>query len=268
VKIYPIVNYTTLERSTTPNLCCNDTCDFISGLCDDSDPCNPGFCTDTGLCLNQPVICEIDGNLCSTNTCIAGTCIWGCITDLCCDDGNNCTDDVCANGQCYHIQKEFCDCTAFNNCVSCLTAASATSFDLKCAWDPCKLECLNYASLLENGTLYDYRLVNATVYPESSHWSGRGDHIWSNATDLRLFCLPPSGNSGALAGAIVGGVLGGALLLCLLLLLLLLLLMRLKERIRGSGAPAVNNTSGDLCAATNPLYAEQNSFHNPLHGMH
>jgi len=223
------------------------------------------FCSDTGLCLNQPIICEIEGNLCSTNTCVAGSCLWGCITDLCCDDGNNCTEDVCVNGQCYYIEKEFCDCTAFNNCADCLTASSATSFSLSCVWDPCTLQCINTATLLSNGTLYDFRLVNLTVYPYLKNKGTLPDHYWKNSTDLNHFCLPPGSGAGGLAGAIVGGVLGGALLLCLLLLLLLLLFLRLKERIRGSSAPGVNNTSGDLCAATNPLYAEQNAYMNPLH---
>jgi len=119
---------------------------------------------------------------------------------------------------------------------------------------------------LANGTLYAFRQVNQTVYPKSKNWLGRGNHYWINSTDLNSFCLIAAGGSGALAGAIAGGVIGGVLLFLLLLLLLLLLFARLKERIRGSQAPAVNNTSGDLCAATNPLYAEQNAFSNPLHG--
>jgi len=258
-EIYPIVNYTTMERATTPNPCCNTSCDWVVGkLCSSNNLCYPGYCTETGICQHEIVSCVVD-TLCATNTCIAGVCTWGCVTDQCCDDGNNCTEDTCISGSCYYTPKE-CDCNHYNNCLGCLTDTQ-----VQCAWDPQGLVCTTLSSLIANCSLNETRIVNSTTYPLSNKWGSAANHYWYNQTDCQLYCNLVKKGSNSNAGAIAGGVIGAAVLAFLLLLLLLLLLARLRERLRGSKAPSVNCDDGALAAATNPLYQDAGVFCNPIH---
>jgi hypothetical protein len=74
-------------------------------------------CTHTEIpdCCNSNADC-IDGNECTFDFCVAGTCVHGpqtgpgcCVTDFECDDGDTCTEDICgSNGKCVYTPSEDC----------------------------------------------------------------------------------------------------------------------------------------------------------------
>jgi hypothetical protein len=84
------------------------------------DTINPDFSSDVNNCGGCGISCD-DGNPCTIDTCVAGTCVH---TAKNCDDGNPCTDDTCdtATGNCVHtaVPGRACDdgnaCTAGDQC--------------------------------------------------------------------------------------------------------------------------------------------------------
>ncbi len=78
--------------------------------CSNGDPCVINETCAQGLCANgSAFICPDDNNVCTTNTCKAGSgCIYPPSPVVACDDGNNCTNnDTCNNGAC---QGELLEC--------------------------------------------------------------------------------------------------------------------------------------------------------------
>ncbi len=71
--------------------------------CDDGDPCTTDTCVN-GTCVNTPINCD-DEDPCTTDTCVNGTCVN---TPINCDDEDPCTIDSCVDGECVHIPKD-CD---------------------------------------------------------------------------------------------------------------------------------------------------------------
>lgn len=80
-----------------PNMDCASLCDS----CNDNDPCTFDGCDGSvppGVCVYTPVpaaFCD-DGNVCTTDTCVAGQgCVYTDISAQLCNDGNVCTIDTC-----------------------------------------------------------------------------------------------------------------------------------------------------------------------------
>lgn len=69
--------------------------------CDDGDPCTgPDQCSG-GACAAAPLVCVDDGNPCTAEVCVGGTCAPQPLSGGPCDDGDPCsTGDVCEKGQC------------------------------------------------------------------------------------------------------------------------------------------------------------------------
>lgn len=103
-------------------LFCNgpETCNSNTGLCESGpSPCDPA----TERCCDIPDTCVLaggccsdgecdDGNECTDDGCLAGTCSHTNkpIGTLCADDGATCTDDICIDGSCSHAPVEVrCD---------------------------------------------------------------------------------------------------------------------------------------------------------------
>lgn len=71
-------------------------------------------------CGSQPAACQGDGdcndaNTCTTDACVAGSCVHtpiagcgACASAVDCDDGNACTDDSCQGGSCVHTPIAGC----------------------------------------------------------------------------------------------------------------------------------------------------------------
>jgi hypothetical protein len=92
-----------------------------------------------------------DGNICSMDACVAGTCvntdIEGCVacaTDGDCNDGNSCTTDSCSEGTCAAEAIPGCvPCTTDGDCNDGNSCTTDSCFDGACAaetipgWVPC-----------------------------------------------------------------------------------------------------------------------------------
>jgi len=107
------------------NVCTDDSCDPLTGLCvhsensgpcDDGDPCTANdTCTNFG-CAGTPVVCD-DQNPCTDDFCdrVSGGCVFV-PNQSPCDDGNACTlNDVCTAGECRGTQK---NCDDVNSCTA------------------------------------------------------------------------------------------------------------------------------------------------------
>lgn len=107
------------------NQCTKDICDTVKGCVATPIVCTdvPGFVATcdpkVGCVYTEPVDCDGpdecgDKNLCTTDSCVNGKCVFA---GIACDDGNACTQDACdlMDGSCVHIAK-VCDdkdvCTA------------------------------------------------------------------------------------------------------------------------------------------------------------
>jgi len=118
---------------------CDGTTDEAS--CADGDPCSTDLCNGAEkLCSHKPLLlgaaCDLDGNACTGETCVNGSCTPGgnkscsdgnpCTADAChpltgaclfpplsgaaCNDGNACTEiDVCQSGMCKPGSPKSCD---------------------------------------------------------------------------------------------------------------------------------------------------------------
>jgi hypothetical protein len=65
------------------------------GHCDDGNACTVDTCVD-GTCVHTPIVCD-DGDACTADTCVDGDCVN---TAIVCDDGDACTADTCVDGDC------------------------------------------------------------------------------------------------------------------------------------------------------------------------
>jgi hypothetical protein len=115
----------------TPKTCASanecaisDGCDPLTGAClahnaPEDTPCNngAGICNGSGIC--ETIGCQSDGdcddgNVCTTDTCKKGECLYR-DNKLDCDDGDACTEqDTCDNGVCAGTAKI---CASTNECV-------------------------------------------------------------------------------------------------------------------------------------------------------
>jgi len=100
----------TCEQDDNP--CTLDVCEpadgcvttFVSGDCDDGDPCTVDDACAAGECAGQPYDCD-DDNVCTDDFCFdlggAPQCFYQNVNGIDCDDGSVCTvDDVCEGGDC------------------------------------------------------------------------------------------------------------------------------------------------------------------------
>ena len=101
--------------------CTVDTCQGGQGCnhfpidadCDDANPCTADTCLADQGCLHvnlqQP--CEDDGDPCTVDECVEGSCTHAAGNDAApCDDGNMCAGpDQCSNGFCVALQDIDCD---------------------------------------------------------------------------------------------------------------------------------------------------------------
>ena len=141
------------------NSCTDDSCNSVSGICenvnndnnnctDDNECTLNDFCSN-GECLSQSEVNCNDSNICTSDICDTLTgdcliineqgpcddldectlndhCIWGhCVgTPIDCDDQDQCTHDICINGTCIHSFKERYPCDDNDLCTlndTCLT---------------------------------------------------------------------------------------------------------------------------------------------------
>ena len=81
---------------TTGDTCLGGSCSGKSLDCNDRNPCTSDSCDSVAGCvhtqLKDGTACTSDGNLCTDDVCLSGTCTH---TQENCDDGNVCTDDSC-----------------------------------------------------------------------------------------------------------------------------------------------------------------------------
>jgi hypothetical protein len=120
--------------------------------CDDGNPCTDDTCV-LGTCASSAntAVCD-DGNTCTGNDrCEAGACIGDlaplcCVTDCDCDDGTSCTTDACIGGTCAYAaiaEGSACSdgdaCTTGDTCVSGVCEATPVSCDDldACSTDSC-----------------------------------------------------------------------------------------------------------------------------------
>jgi hypothetical protein len=105
------------------NDCDGSVDEGADGSCNDGNICSMDACV-AGTCVNTDiegcVACATDGdcndgNSCTTDSCSEGTCaaeaIPGCVpctTDGDCNDENACTADTCTEGTCSNLQIDFC----------------------------------------------------------------------------------------------------------------------------------------------------------------
>ena len=99
------------------NPCTTDSCTAgacknqpITGACNDGNPCTVGeVCGAAGSCGGGTAKLCMDDNPCTTDSCVAGTCVYTPISGQC-DDGDPCsTGDYCAQGLCLAGQAKTCD---------------------------------------------------------------------------------------------------------------------------------------------------------------
>jgi hypothetical protein len=119
-----------------------DTCS--NGVCvGGADPCAPSLLCDENLgscvvCLTN-ADCD-DGNVCTTDTCVFGSC-FNANNTVACDDGTFCTAvDTCSNGVCVGsgdpCPGQLCDETG-DRCVDCFTVADCPPDGITCTNDEC-----------------------------------------------------------------------------------------------------------------------------------
>lgn len=92
------------------NPCTTDVCLPVFGcsnrqkpdgtLCNDGQECTAGDACSQGVCAGQPISCD-DDNVCTEDSCVAGTCSNVPIPQGPCDDNDACTTELCSDqGQC------------------------------------------------------------------------------------------------------------------------------------------------------------------------
>ncbi len=142
------------DNACTIDLCVSGVCTAgTAKVCNDGNPCTADSCgVSTGLCVFAPVPdgngCNADGSLCTDQDfCKSGICTPGPTLD--CDDGNVCTTDQClAPTGCIHdpnsgpCDADGSDCTANDSCSNTVcTAGTKLDCDDKnvCTNDACDL---------------------------------------------------------------------------------------------------------------------------------
>jgi len=165
----------------TDDICTLSGCIFLdnSSPCDDGDLCTENDVCSEGACAGTPIVCPNeglcdpldgickecvvdsncdDGNGCTDESCVLGTCTYTDNTNTC-DDGDLCTEsDVCSAGTCsgspVDCGADLCD-PADGLCKECLTAADCSDGDV-CTDDLCTdgiCENPNNASSCDDGDL-------------------------------------------------------------------------------------------------------------------
>lgn len=129
--------------------CGPDGCGGVCGTCVSDDVCISGFCEPAPACSTN-AHCN-DGNVCTTDTCVGGQCLFT-ANNVTCDDGSACTEeDVCVAGVCQGLPldcadgnpctNDTCDpasgCVFTNNTASCDDGNACTQND-KCSGGQCQ----------------------------------------------------------------------------------------------------------------------------------
>ncbi len=86
-----------------------------------------------------PVTCASscdDGNSCTSDSCVNGSCTYANISGSCEDDGNRCTEDTCANGSCQHTLVDDCSCDTDADCDDNNICTSETCENSVCVFAP------------------------------------------------------------------------------------------------------------------------------------
>lgn len=98
----------TTDCSGLNSVCTEGVCNPSTGICEvsvfadgtvcnDGDPCTTGDQCVGGTCTTSPMDCD-DGNPCTDDDCVAGTCIQTPLVGSGCDDGQQCTVSDQCNG--------------------------------------------------------------------------------------------------------------------------------------------------------------------------
>jgi hypothetical protein len=108
---------------------CSDPVKPNGASCDDGDGCSISDACASGVCRGAPKSCN-DGNVCTDDSCSAGTCVHQ-SNSASCEDGNLCTtNDVCSGGSCTGGGAVVCDdhqsCTS-DACVAATGCSHAAS---------------------------------------------------------------------------------------------------------------------------------------------
>jgi hypothetical protein len=107
---------------------CTNPARANGSACNDGNPCSLGDVCSNGQCLGTPLACD-DGNVCTTDTCSAGSCVHA-NNQAPCDDGLICTaGDTCAEGAC--VGGAALDCDDFQACTD-----DACAEDVACTHAP------------------------------------------------------------------------------------------------------------------------------------
>ncbi len=139
------------------NTCTTDACDAagacshalnVGNACNDASACTGGdTCQANGTCAGINIVNCDDGNVCTTDSCVAvdASCAHT-ATDGACSDGNVCTSDSCSNGSCVGIPSAGtpCDdglaCTTGDTCDGggkCIGSAKNCDDGSDCTVDAC-----------------------------------------------------------------------------------------------------------------------------------
>ncbi len=136
----------TAKNCNDNNLCTTDSCTAgacknqpISGACNDGNPCTVGeTCGASGVCGGGAAKLCMDDNPCTTDSCVAGACVFAPISGPC-DDGDSCsTGDYCAQGLCLAGQAKDCDDDLACTTDSCIDGACQHQGSVKPATKTCQ----------------------------------------------------------------------------------------------------------------------------------
>jgi hypothetical protein len=112
------------------NVCTDDSCDPATGSCvhtpasagvpcDDNDPCTENdVCDGSGGCAGTPINCD-DGNVCTSDSCQAGSCVHDPIAGCCLQDGDCPRGQICVDNRCTDNPNPECQgktCGSFEQC--------------------------------------------------------------------------------------------------------------------------------------------------------
>jgi hypothetical protein len=149
--------YTNQGGACDDGLFCNGADSCLGGACSGhaGDPCGGQICDELGdVCVDCFVDPDCDdGDVCTDDACVGGTCEWT-VNTAPCDDGLFCNGtDECAAGSCSVHAGDPCAapdiCSeADDACVECLTAADCNDSEI-CTTDACAGgTCLNVPNAL------------------------------------------------------------------------------------------------------------------------
>ena len=125
-----VVTYTvTTQECIAPDCCTSNSVCSDGNLCT-SDTCVNGTCENNKVadCCNSPDDCADDSNPCTTQTCEGNICFYPtiegcCLIDSECADSNECSTDTCDKNTCKHATIATC----CNNHIDCNDGNNCTS---------------------------------------------------------------------------------------------------------------------------------------------